>query len=93
MSITDARLSIGFQRLIIVDNPSVSDFGDSQRGSAWVVERRWRGNYADLEFAREVIEGYQTGVDGGGTSRNSVRKVFDLPLSDSDPWHSRSVIG
>jgi hypothetical protein len=34
MSITDTRLRIGFQRLIIVDNPSVSDFGlrESQRG-------------------------------------------------------------
>jgi hypothetical protein len=60
MSITDTRLRIGFQRLIIIDNPSVSDFGDSQRGS--VCRAKVEGNYADLEFAREVIEGLSKGV-------------------------------
>jgi hypothetical protein len=79
MSITDTRLSIGFQRLIIVDNPSVSDFGDSQRGSAWVVERRWRGNYADLEFASEVIEGLSNGYTWWRKAREGLRSgAFDL---------------
>jgi hypothetical protein len=78
MSITDTRLSIGFQqRLIIVDNPSVSDFGNSQRGS--VCRAKVEGNYADLEFAREVIEGLSHGYTWWREVREGLRSgAFDL---------------